>query len=55
MQRMALAGGLGAMTTVPLIYVECDVPEGQTLDEFRRSTQHHGRRRHGWRRVLRRR
>jgi hypothetical protein len=26
------------MTKVPLIYVECDVPEGVTLTEYRRST-----------------
>ena len=26
------------MNRVPLIYVECDVPEGVTLTEYRRST-----------------
>ncbi len=25
------------MNRIPVIYVECDVPEGVTLDEYRRS------------------
>ena len=24
------------MTSTPLVYVDCDVPEGMTLDEYRR-------------------
>ncbi len=34
-------------------YVECDIPEGMTLDEWRRR-RIHPRRLHGLRRLLRR-
>ena len=33
------------MNRVPLIYVECDVPEGVTLTEYRRSSSGVSRRR----------
>ena len=38
------------MNRVPLIYVECDVPEGVTLTEYRRS---HGTARRRVRRLAR--
>ncbi len=35
-------------------YVECDIPEGMTLDEWRRRRRVAARRPHGLRRLLRR-
>ncbi len=35
-------------------YVECDIPEGMTLDEWRRRPRVGTRRPHGLRRLLRR-
>ena len=35
-------------------YIECDIPEGMTLDEWRRRRRVSEPRRHGLRRLLRR-
>ena len=42
-----------AMQTSPHIYVECDIPDGMTLTEWRRSqSARTGRRPRLWRRLL---
>ncbi len=44
---------MGAMNRIPVIYVDCDVPEGVTLDEYRRAAcAGRPRRRFGLRRLL---
>ena len=41
------------MDTPPLIYIECDIPAGMTLTEWRRSQcSRSGRRPRLWRRLL---
>ena len=53
MPSLVPGGRMRLMESSPLIYVECDVPEGMTLTEWRRS-QREGRVRKAplWRRVL---
>ena len=49
------SGGLIPAMTPPLLYIDCDVPEGMTLHEWRRSQcAHLAQRRPLWRRLLRR-
>lgn len=45
---------MSVMESTPHIYIECDVPEGMTLTEWRRSqcAERTGRRRPLWRRLL---
>ncbi len=56
MRASARRGRLRAMNRIPVIYVDCDVPEGVTLDEYRRrACVARPRRRLGLRRLLGRR
>ena len=49
------AGGLITVMTTPLLYIDCDIPDGMTLHEWRRSQcAHLAARRPLWRRFLRR-
>ena len=53
MPRGCRGGRIITMETPPLIYIECEIPAGVTLDEYRRSqVSRTGRRSRGWRRLL---
>ena len=54
--RPLLAGGLNGVTTsaTPMLYVDCDVPDGMTLAEWRRHRHEEDAPRRSARRTVRR-